>query len=78
MMRAISAGNSGLISVGGGNCPCCTRRMISRSVGASNGRRPVTIRYSIVPTENRSERASSSPPDACSGDMNASLPLMIP
>ena len=48
------------------------------SVAASNGSFSVTIRYSIDPTEKMSDRLSTMPPSACSGDMYATLPLMTP
>ena len=39
---------------------------------------PVAISYSTTPKENRSVRASSSSPRACSGDMYATVPSVVP
>ena len=46
--------------------------------GASNARMPVSIRYSTAPSENRSLRASSGSPVACSGDMYDGVPKNSP
>ena len=43
-----------------------------------NGRWPVSIWYSTMPAENRSERPSSLSPLACSGDMYCGVPRMSP
>ncbi len=69
MIRARSLGTEGFASVAG-RCGLC---MIAAMTGTDflpwNGRTLVTISYSTVPSENRSERASISSPQACSGDM---------
>ena len=39
---------------------------------------PVAISYSTTPSENRSVRASSAFPSACSGDMYATVPTAVP
>ena len=42
---------------------------IAIGLSPSHGRAPVASSNSITPNENRSERASMSPPASCSGDM---------
>jgi len=46
---------------------CATATAIALSPG--HGRSPVASSNNITPSENRSERASTSPPASCSGDM---------
>ena len=43
-----------------------------------NADSPVAISYSTAPNENRSVRASSSSPAACSGDVYAIVPTAVP
>ncbi len=43
-----------------------------------NGNPPVAISYSTAPKENKSERASSSLARTCSGDIYATVPIMVP
>jgi hypothetical protein len=43
-----------------------------------NAGNPVAISYSTAPNENRSVRASSSSPAACSGDIYAIVPTAVP
>ncbi len=45
---------------------------------ASNGRRPVVSWNSMMPTEYRSERASTPRPRACSGDRYCGVPTTMP
>ena len=47
-------------------------------VRLSNGGRPVAIVYSTEPRLNRSLRASSGCPEACSGDMYNGVPTTVP
>ncbi len=51
---------------------------ICRGVGASNGGRFVTREYSVAPSEYTSLRRSQLLPSACSGDMNAGVPMTWP
>ena len=51
---------------------------ITATVDPEKGTTPVAISYSTTPSENRSERASSSSPRACSGDMYATVPIELP
>ncbi len=62
---------------GGGWCRA-TRSMVSSGVDPWNGWRPVSISYSRVPRENRSERWSTSRPAACSGDIARLVPITTP
>ena len=43
-----------------------------------NGSVPVAISYSTTPNENKSVRASRISPRACSGDMQATVPTVLP
>ncbi len=47
-------------------------------VSPRKGTLPVHISYSTAPKENRSVRASSSFPLTCSGDMYATVPIVVP
>ena len=51
---------------------------IIAEVSPRNGSVPVAISYKTAPKENRSVRASSSLPLACSGDMYATVPMAVP
>ena len=47
-------------------------------VSPSKGRQPVAISYRRIPSEKTSERASTALPSACSGDMYAKVPTILP
>src|ERR1017187_3155532 len=47
-------------------------------VAPVNAALPVAMSYSTAPKLNRSERASSSSPRACSGDMKGTVPTSTP
>ncbi len=49
-----------------------------RSVCAAKRRSPVSISWSITPTEKRSLRPSSGSPRTCSGDMYPVVPFTTP
>jgi hypothetical protein len=51
---------------------------MTAAVSPVNGNVPVTISYKTTPNEKRSERASMSRPRACSGDMYATVPRVVP
>src|SRR5690242_13382703 len=51
---------------------------VSRLVAPSNGRRPARNSYSTTPREKMSLRASTCAPEACSGDMYAIVPRIVP
>ena len=51
---------------------------MTAEVSPRKGSEPVAISYSTAPKENRSVRASSSFPRACSGDMYATVPTAVP
>ncbi len=57
---------------------CRMPSKIKAAVAPENGRIPVAISYSTTPSENKSERASNSSPRACSGDMYATVPTLLP
>jgi hypothetical protein len=69
MIRARSLGTEGFAALGGRCGLCMIAAMTGTDVLPWNGRPPVTISYSTVPSENRSERASIYSPQACSGNM---------
>ena len=49
-----------------------------RGVSPVKARRPVTISYKTAPNEKMSDRASTGLPSACSGDMYAVVPTIVP
>ena len=51
---------------------------IKATVEPEKGTEPVAISYSTTPSENRSDRRSSSSPRACSGDIYATVPMELP
>ncbi len=51
---------------------------IASGESASNGSRPVSSWKSMMPTEYRSERASTPRPSACSGDRYCGVPTTMP
>ena len=55
-----------------------TRVRMPGTLSASKGGRPVNSRYATEPSENRSVRASTERPRACSGDMNIGVPKNWP
>jgi hypothetical protein len=69
MMRANSRGSCGRRSVTGFGVSFRIEARIETLLSPVNGRPPVAISYSMTPSENRSLRESTAPPDACSGDM---------
>ena len=69
-----SSGISGRTLRNGSGCRCTTCCSSLPSAPARNGRWPHSISYITAPSEYRSERASSSRPCTCSGDMYAGLP----
>ncbi len=80
--RATSASTAGgrarLIEEGAtGSSWTCAYAMASGE-SASNGSRPVTSWNSMMPTEYRSERASTPRPSACSGERYCGVPTTMP
>lgn len=80
--RATSASTAGgserLIEEGvTGSSWTCAYAMASAE-SASNGSRPVTSWNSMMPTEYRSDRASTPRPSACSGERYCGVPTTIP
>ena len=55
-----------------------TRRMAAMADSARNGGRPVHIAYSTQPKLNKSLRASTASPCACSGDIYCGVPATSP
>ena len=60
---------SGFSRMGGTGLRFRIASVITAEVSPRKGRTPVAISYSTTPNENKSVRASSSPPRTCSGDM---------
>jgi hypothetical protein len=57
----------------------CTTRYSTEGTGPSpNGPAPVPANTSTLPSENTSPAGPTSPPTACSGDMNAGVPTTSP
>ena len=77
-MRSSSGGSSGFSLTGAVGTLLRIALKIAADVVPSNGSRPVHISYSTTPKENRSVRASSSSPSACSGLMYATVPSAKP
>lgn len=73
-MRSGSGTSSGSGPAGRWMIACNT----SGSDAPAKGRCPASTSYSTTPKEKISLRASSGRPDACSGDMYATVPTMIP
>ena len=69
MMSFRRSGSPGRIARGDGGCWCRIAAAVIMVVAAAKAARPVAISYSTRPSENESERASSSSPRTCSGDM---------
>src|SRR5580704_4953156 len=78
MMRSSSEGNSGFRRDGGTGDLWRIASKIAADVEPQKGRAPVAISYNTAPKENRSVRASSSSPMACSGDMYITVPMAEP
>ncbi len=55
-----------------------TAASVSLTVSPAKRRAPVSISYSTTPKDHRSARLSTALPRACSGDMYAAVPRMIP
>jgi hypothetical protein len=68
-MSSTSGGTSAVVAEGGGGSRCITRERMPARLPASNGLRPVRSAQATAPSEKMSERASTVPPAACSGDM---------
>ena len=69
MVRCSSGGASTTVSAIGFGSTCRIADKVEISEGPSKARRPVTISYKTEPNEKMSERASTFPASACSGDM---------
>ena len=76
--RSSAVGTRGLIVRGGEGVSLRIARKTADGVSPLNARRPVTISYNIAPNENRSDRASTGSPRACSGDMYGAVPRIAP
>ncbi|GAA3300341.1 hypothetical protein GCM10020295_40840 [Streptomyces cinereospinus] len=80
--RAISASTAGgserLIEDAAGGSSCTCAYAMASGESASNGNRPVTSWNSMMPTEYRSERASTPRPSACSGERYCGVPTTMP
>ena len=74
MIRSRSGGISRLKRIAGGGSEFNMALKMSAEVSPWNGNVPVAISYSTAPKENRSVRASSSLPLACSGDGGGEAP----
>ena len=71
-------GISGFRRTAGTGARCRISLNAAAEVAPRNGNFPVAISYNTVPNENRSVRASSSFPNACSGDIYATVPRAEP
>ncbi len=69
MIRPRWRGKRRLTSLTDGGVSLMIEEIVEIAVSPSNGRCPVAISYSRMPSENTSERASTGLPSACSGDM---------
>ena len=78
MISSSLGGTSGFSRTGGGRCSIQNGFEDHRRTFPRNGNVPVAISYSTAPKENRSVRASSSLPRACSGDIYATVPSVAP
>ena len=54
------------------------KKAFQNALHERKGRTPVAVSYNTVPKEKRSVRGSSSLPSACSGDMYATVPSVLP
>ncbi len=77
-MRSSSAGSIALIVLGGAGSRLRMPSNTTAVVWPGKLWRPVAISYSTTPNENRSVRGSTSSPRACSGDMYAIVPTVVP
>jgi hypothetical protein len=78
MILSNSCGNSGFNRTGETGALCRIASKSAAVVCPVNGLAPVAISYITTPDENRSVRASSSSPIACSGDIYATVPTAVP
>ena len=69
MRTSRSCGSGAVMVLMRGGSSRSTAAIVDIVVEPSNARRPVAISYSTDPNEKMSERASTTPPSACSGDM---------
>ncbi len=80
--RATSASTAGgsarLTEEGATGSSCTCAYAMASGESASNGSRPVTSWNSMMPTEYRSERASTPRPRACSGERYCGVPTTMP
>lgn len=70
--------SAGMSGASAGAVPRMRASMASRLISLPNGSCPVSIRYSMTPRLNRSERASTGRPVSCSGLAYATLPRKPP
>ncbi len=78
MIRSNSAGTARFTLEGGAGWRVSSASNAAIDVAPVNGSVPVAISYSTMPNEKTSARASSSSPRACSGDMYATVPSVVP
>jgi hypothetical protein len=78
MMSSSLGGMSRLKRTAGGGSESRIALKMSAEVSPWNGNDPVAISYSTAPNENKSVRESSSFPFACSGDIYATVPSVLP
>ncbi len=78
MSASSSGGTAGFRSAGPGGVSVATAISTPVTLGARNGTRPASIWYRTTPRLNRSVRASTRSPRACSGDMYAGVPTTAP
>ncbi len=80
--RATSASTAGgtdwLMAEGAGASSCTCAYAMASGESASKGSRPVSSSKSMMPTEYRSERASTPRPRACSGERYWGVPTTMP
>src|ERR1051325_7621846 len=78
MIRPNSRGNPELTMSTGKGSRFRIESKITADVSPANGKAPVASWYNTVPSENKSVRASTSPPRACSGDIYMIVPIAEP
>jgi hypothetical protein len=78
MISPSFAGSSGFKRAAGIGARLSSASKITAVLSPRNGSVPVAISYNTVPNEKMSERASSSRARACSGDMYATVPSVLP
>ncbi len=78
MQRSTSFATAGRIPAIGAGVSLRMAASVPIAESARKGIRPASISYTIVPRLNRSLRASTASPDACSGDIYGAVPTIAP